>query len=140
MTIVSFYCKNCELDQDRDANIGYYCGGGKKFIARCQKCKRELFRLIDEKKNDPYYFQSKNVIMNRQKFLKETLQPNQEGFRMYYKKEYEKMEKAKEEYEKKEKEEKRERDEFYRKMTDKGLAKKILGKEDEIKYDYNSKN
>lgn len=133
---VSFYCKDCKLDQDMEAEMGYYSGGGRKFVAGCVRCGRQLFRLIDDKKNDPYYFLSKNVIINRRKFVKDLIQPGDVGFQTYYKKEYDKIKKAEENYYKKQESEKKSRDEFYKNTLDKNLAKKVLDKEDEIKYGF----
>jgi len=138
MSKISFYCPNCQLDQDLEGHITTYYGGGRKFVARCQKCGKELFRLIDEKKNDPYYFLSKRVIMERQKFRKDLLQPSDYGFRTFYKQEFKKMEKAKEELEKKDLETKRKRDEFLKShnqnIVEKNLAKKILEQEEKLKF------
>lgn len=130
--IIAFYCKECGLDQELEACISTFYGGGKKFVAKCKKCKDELFRLIDEKENDPYFYLSKNVIINRNKFAKDILQPTDKAFKLYYRKEYEKIEKKREEYERRMARKKKERDEFYKNMLDKGLAKKILDNEEKI--------
>lgn len=136
---VSFYCKNCELDYDTDrVGMSTAYGGIKKFISHCPECKREQFRLAENNQNDPYYYQSKNVIINRQKFGKDLLQPNDYGFRTFYKQEYDKIQKAKEEFIMKEQKEKKERDiylkEHSQNIVEKNLARKILLNEEEIKY------
>ena len=133
MTIVSFYCKECKLDQDNQSwkeNNSY----GEWFASKCKKCGKKLIRYITEKNKDPYHYQSRNAIINRQKFAKDLLQPNDYGFKTYYKQEYEKIQKAKEDFEKKEQTEKKNQDLFYKNSLDKGLAKKILQNEEKIKY------
>lgn len=112
---VSFYCKNCELDQDLEGDIVNYYGGGRKFVAECVRCGKKLFRLITEKQKDPYYYQSKNVIMLRQKYRKDLIQPGEEGFRMYYKKFADQIDKAEEMYYKRKQEEKARRDKLLKK-------------------------
>lgn len=136
---ISFFCKNCKLDYDTDRvkkSTAY--GGIEKFVAGCPKCGRANYRLTGNPQSDPYYYESKNVIINRQKFGKDLLQPNDYGFKTYYKQEYEKIQKAKEEFEEKEQSEKRDRDRFFREhnqnIVEKNLAKKIIQKEEEIKY------
>lgn len=137
MIKVSFYCKKCGLDQDNLAEVNNN-SYGEWFVSKCGKCGNKIIRYITEKEKDPYFHLSKRVIINRQKFVKDILQPGDYGFRIFYKKEYEKIQKAKEDFEKKEQAEKKERDWFLREhsqnIVEKNLAKKIIQNEEEIKY------
>ena len=136
MPEVDFYCKDCKLDQRLPAKIATFYGGGRKFVSRCRKCNKELWRLIDEKENDPFYYQSKNVIINRHKFKKELIQPGEAGFKMLYQKEWLKMEKDAEEAEQKHLLRKKERDKFYKEhssnIVDKQFAKKVIALEEKL--------
>jgi hypothetical protein len=51
---------------------------------KCKKCSKRLIRYITERHLDPYYHESKCVIINRDKFKIEMLQPGQVGFKTHY--------------------------------------------------------
>ena len=82
--IVSFYCKKCELDQDLPAIHAFYYGG-KKFTAKCKKCRKELFRLIAETHLDPYFYESEKLRKQRAMMEKELIQPSDPRFKVLYK-------------------------------------------------------
>ena len=132
---VSFFCKKCSLDQNLLAFINFN-GYGNWFQAKCGKCNCKLIRYITEKEKDPYYRLSKNVIINRDKYKKDLIQPNDYGFKTYYKEQYDKMEKAEEEYQKKIIKEKIERDKFYKKfkhnINEKQIVKKAIELEEKL--------
>lgn len=153
MTEVDFYCTKCELDQrlkavKLDNDIPCYDAefnfkGWKKntylrewFSAKCSKCKKELIRFITDAERDPYYYQSKNVIINRNKFSKDLVQPGDVGFKILYHDEWLKIEKAREEAELKKIAEKKDRDKFYKEhssnINDKEFAKKIISIEEKL--------
>ncbi|HDY66826.1 hypothetical protein LCGC14_2818690 [marine sediment metagenome] len=131
---VDFYCKNCELDQTLSAAR---CRNGsvKWFRARCG-CGKKLIRRITDKSNDPYYYESRNVKMDREKHRRDLIQPGQEGFRTYYPEAQRKLEEAEEKLYKEEARKERERDTLYKKHKhdDKELVKKVIKKEMEIEY------
>lgn len=137
MVEVDFWCKNCKLDQRLWAYVKNSYGE-ERFIAECKKCGKELYRYITFKKDDPYYFTSKNAIINRQRFARDLIQPGQTGFQTYYKKEYDKIQKAEEEFSKKQEQKKKERDDFYRRhrynINEKELAKKVIEAEEKLDY------
>ena len=119
--MISFWCKKCELDLDLEAekqNNSY----AEWFMARCPKCGVKLLRYITEKHKDPYYHESKRVKIQSRQYAKDLIQPGQDGFKLYYKKEWDKMEQAKEDYEKKRIAKKKDRDEFYKKYAASGMG------------------
>ena len=137
--VISFYCKNCKLDYDTDkTHIEKYFGGGKKFVSDCPKCDREQFRLITEPHNDPYYYLSKRVIINKNKFAKDLIQPGQTGFQTYYRKEWEKIQNAEKEHEDKKKKFYSEREEMYKKhrhnQDEREAVKAVFEAEEQEKY------
>lgn len=133
MTIVSFYCKDCQLDQDVLAHkvSNSLC---EFFQARCRKCNQKVIRHITEKHLDPYFRLSKKIREQRQRLHKDLIQPGEAGFQTYYKKEYDKIERARAEYERKAIENEKRRNEFYKQhsqnIVEKNMAKKVLDKEE----------
>ena len=114
MTRIDFYCGLCKLDQ---ANFFFL----KKnmfvswFESKCSKCGIMLIRYKENKHLDPYYRYSPKQRAEQDLYKKDLIQPGQEGFRTYYKKQWEEMDKAAEISEKKEIQKKEERDNFYKK-------------------------
>lgn len=82
---VSFYCKNCELDQDNFAWRHHSTIFNEDWYnSRCKKCHKKLYRLITYPEKDSYYKLSKRVIIMRDTFRKDLIQPGQEGFQLLY--------------------------------------------------------
>ena len=95
MTKVDFFCRRCRLDQvllasQRGNNLAIW------HEAQCQKCKQRLIRYVSERHADPYFQESIKFQEERDKYKKDLIQPGQEGFKMHYKKEWNKLEKEKE--------------------------------------------
>lgn len=131
---ISFWCRGCRTDFDAEAVKSITHNGEEYFWSKCPLCYNKTVRYITEKFNDPYYRESIKVQIERDRFMKETLQPDEYKFRMYYEKEWKDIEKKKEMFEMKQKEEKVKRDTFYRNMQDKTLAKKALKLEEKLQY------
>ena len=112
--MISFWCKNCELDQDLEGYVNKVMGD-EYFVADCKKCGKRVVRFISNKRADPYFHQSKRVRIQKEMFARDMIQPGQDGFQLYYKKEWVKIEKAREEYEKKEQMKRINRDNFLQK-------------------------
>lgn len=131
--IISFFCKKCDVDLDEDASINEN-RYGKWFEGRCPKCKSKIIRYITDRDKDPYYQLSKNVIINRERYRKDLIQPGEEGFQTYYKKQYDDIEKTKELYCQQNIKDRKSRDEFFEKykLTHKNLAKKVIDLEEKL--------
>lgn len=75
---------------------------GMVWSAKCPFCSKEVVRLINNAKNDPYYRRSKATRANVRKYARDILQPNDPMFDIIYphiKKEREEKLEAKERYE-----------------------------------------
>ena len=107
-----------------------------RFEARCKKCGGKVFRNYRNPGRDPYYFESKNVKIDREKHRRDLIQPGQLGFGTYYPEAQRKLEEAEEKLHKEEVRKKQEIDALYEKHKhdDKELVKKVIKKEMEIEY------
>ena len=112
--IVSFWCDLCQEDQDLEAHPGLWHDKLEYFWANCRSCRRKLIRYIKNKNLDPYYHRSKKLQEEYQRYRRDLIQPSQNEFKTYYKKEYDKIEEARERYEKRIEEERKKRDVLYK--------------------------
>lgn len=126
---VSFFCRECGLDQEREGER-IKTSLAEFFRARCRKCEATLVRYISEREKDPYFRYSLKVKRERAEFAKDLLQPGEDGFKLYYKDEYDKIEKAKEDHENEMKRKKEERDAYYKKfkhnISERQVVKRVL--------------
>lgn len=132
---MAFYCKHCSLDQDNfpEENQNQLVPGGW-YESKCEKCSRKLIRHKNPA-SDPYYHESKRVIIMRDKFRRETLQYGEDGFKTFYPEQWRKFEQEREDFERKRVESKKERDRFYREnFNNKAEAKKIIDIEERMEY------
>jgi len=83
---IDFYCKQCDEDMRLLARKGYtrYRGGRWFYRAFCEKCDKELIRRLTDKKNDPYFAESKRLRNDRKKYWKQLLQRNDPRFKRVY--------------------------------------------------------
>ena len=128
--MISFWCKKCKKDVDAPAYKKTVLGSDY-FQGKCVFGSR-VIRFITNPSEDPYYFQSKRVRIQRERYAKDLIQPGEDGFQTFYRKEWEKLEKAKEEYEKKQLMKKQERDKFYNRFKGSGyqdIVKKVVERE-----------
>ena len=109
---VSFYCKDCRLDQDifpRKEKNRFV----EWFSADCRKCGENLIRYITNKHLDPYYYNSLELRKQRNLLAKELIQPGDSRFKKYYRTEYDKLELTAQKLEERKEKEKADRDDFY---------------------------
>jgi len=110
----------------------------KRFVTNCPRCRRELHRYVTFPQRDPYHHESYRATMDRQKHVKDLIQPGESGFQTYYKKSWDDMQESARKYEEKEAKEKAERDEFYKKMAysgaDRQAAKATIEAEEKLKH------
>ena len=88
-------------------------GWGKYFAAECSECEKRLVRLIENKHQDPYFRFSKKLGRQRIRMAKDLIQPSDPRFKLYYKDEYDKIERAVEAKEKEKKAKAKERAELH---------------------------
>lgn len=150
-----FWCKGCKKDHTLQEHLvdttwipsydtgfnfrGWVRGSGTRYFeAKCPSCGRKLFRYVDDISQDPFYFSSKCAIIERQKYAKDLIQYGQAGFSLYYKKQYDEIEKAREAAEQKMLATKRERDAYYQKVrhdsSDRAVVRKALEIEEQLSY------
>ena len=136
MLVTWFYCKECDLDQERPCRHFTNDEDEECYLAICRKCRKELYRYISFPLKDPYYYNSKRVIMDLRKYAKDLIQPGDSRFASQYPKQYKELQEAKEEFEQKQIAQKKSRDEFYKKhrLNNKELIKKAFDIEDKIEY------
>ena len=108
---VSFYCRDCRLDQNHPAKK-MKRGKTEWFIADCIECEERLIRYITDKRLDPYYWNSLELKKQRDFFAKDLIQPGDSRFKLYYKKEWDKIELASQEYEERKKREREDRNHY----------------------------
>ena len=125
--MVSFYCKNCKLDQNLEAEK-VNNSLAEFFRARCGKCGNRLVRYISEKHLDPYYRESRKIKVERGRFANDLIQPGEAGFKMFYKKQYDELEEKKEKYEKEQRLKKIERENYYKRAIKDGASPQIVKK------------
>ena len=103
---IDFWCTACKKDLELPARVlnDYY------FIAQCNGededgdlCDKKLYRHIKNKHEDPYFRLSEKLRSERIRMSKDLIQPNDPRFKLYYKDEYDKIERAEQEYELKKK-------------------------------------
>lgn len=82
---IEFFCISCQLEFKARAkkywNDTYGLGSRH---ARCPKCDRTCVRYINDSPFDPYYSHSPRVRAMRAENYKDTLQPDDFGFKMLY--------------------------------------------------------
>jgi len=136
MSVVSFFCVKCDLDQDRDAEL-VRTSVAKFFRARCSRCDAKLIRKADDPAHDPYFWESKKLRAQRDKLRIDLIQPGASNFRMYYKTQYDKMQRDLEQAEQKEIAQRKERDAFYKKwwynISTRGVVKHAIEAEEKIR-------
>lgn len=91
---VDFWCSRCQLDfNEIGKKVVYYPNSWHNeiravYVSRCPKCREWRERRITDKLNDPYYRQSKMIKVQARMHRIDMLQPNEPGFRTYYKNPY----------------------------------------------------
>ncbi len=102
---IDFWCEECKKDLKLRAWVNSTMQGEKFFVARCpqEDCGKKLIRLIENKHKDPYFRLSEKLHRESIRMAKDLIQPNDPRFKLYYKDEYDKMERAEQEYELKKK-------------------------------------
>lgn len=135
--IVSFFCDRCKIDMDLNAFKSSY-HGEEYFYSKCSFCHGKVVRHITKKETDPYFRRSRKVIVDRKKMSRDLLQPWQDGFRTYYQKEWEKIDKASQEYDRKQQDAVKKRQEWYNKnsstIVERERAKKVIEIEEKMAY------
>jgi len=149
MSGISFYCRDCELDQELWASkinndilvinslTDFYWKKNEIFreyyIARCEECNRDLIRFKDRPQEDPYYHLSKRVKIQRQQLAKDLVQYGDTGFKTLYRKQWLDFEKQREEYETKQKQKELGRKELLDKnSTQRRALEKVFALEDKL--------
>ena len=92
---VTFYCRECDSEQDREPYPGLY-RGEKYWWTKCKKCRRKLIRYVDNKNQDPYFRLSPKLRRERQEYSKDLIQPGQTGFKTLYPKSHRAIQEAEE--------------------------------------------
>src|SRR3990167_4547221 len=136
MVTVSFWCKQCKKDLDLPARK--VRDGEEVFVTNCPWCRKEFVRFITHPHKDEYYVSSRRVTIHRQQYAKDLVQPTQNDFQKFYRKEWLELEKKREEYEKEERKKRRERDAYYKKLVGYGgenraAANKVMQIEEKIR-------
>ena len=111
---VTFFCRPCNLERDYDAVkrfLSFNWGPNEVpyWQARC-KCKRILWRHIEDKHKDPYVYYSPSLRKYRAENWRDLVQPGDKSFKTLYTKTANEMEEAQEKAELKEKAEIKNRD------------------------------
>ena len=111
---VSFFCRNCDLDQDLLA-LKQSNRWVEWWHAVCTACCGAVMRYITNPKVDPYFVYSQEVRSNSDKYRKDLIQPGKKGFNTLYQKQAMELETQREDRERKHKENIKSRDAFYKK-------------------------
>ncbi len=139
-TSVSFFCKDCRLDQDLEAIKSSY-REYEYFYALCRECGHKLFRYITERQKDPYYQTSLKIKREKDKLKIDLLQPGDNRFKLWYSQQWQKLEEAKQKYEDNLEEQKQGRDNFYKQyrhnVTERNAAKAVIEAEERLQYGSN---
>ena len=139
-TSVSFFCRNCRLDQDLEARKSSY-RKDEYFWAKCRYCGGKLFRYITERQKDPYYHNSIKLKIQKDKLAVDLIQPGDNRFKLWYQDKWREMEEASQKYEENLKKEKQSRDNFYKEhrhnVTERNAAKAVIEAEERIQYGTN---
>ena len=97
---IDFWCNECKKDFELRA-----WKSGNYFLSKCNgededgdECEETLVRFIKDKHKDPYFRLSEKLRRDRIKMAKDLIQPSDPRFKLYYKDEYDKMERAEYEY------------------------------------------
>lgn len=95
LPIVNFFCRFCRRDLELPAQkeSNRY---GEWFSAQCPDCGEKLIRYLTEIKNDPYYKLSPRVQKDRWLHRKDIVQPDDPEFKLFYPKQWQKMESLRE--------------------------------------------
>ena len=114
--MISFWCDRCKKDFDDNFTLrsNRYA---KWFETRHKKCREICIRYADFPQKDPYFYKSLKVKRQMLEFAKELIQPGDPRYRMYYKKQYDDMEKSTELYYNRQIKEKKEKDAYYDKFS-----------------------
>src|SRR3990167_1570862 len=136
MSAVSFWCKSCKKDfDDPNFQLRKLSTGEEYFTGYCPKGHKCL-RYVTERKIDPYYDHSEKIKAQRHLMANDILQYGEYGFETFYRKEWEKLEKAREEYELNKKRKQQETIDFYNKykhnINERQLVSKVLEAEEKI--------
>lgn len=91
----NFYCKFCHRDFSLPAAKGEN-RYGKWLYASCPSCDDKLIRYLTDAKFDPYYKLSPKIKKEREEYRKDLIQFDDPEFKLFYKKQWEKMEALKE--------------------------------------------
>lgn len=129
---LSFWCEKCEQDYDLEGMVDSILGE-RYFRAVCPRF-HKVVRYIENKQADPYFARSRKLRMQRQKLSKDIIQPGQTGFETYYKKEYDKIERAKESWDIKQEEKKKKMEEYYKKMKEDMVSNKTINRAIELEH------
>ena|SRR3990167_682342 len=121
---ISFWCEKCRADYDLEGVVDSVLGD--RYFRACCPTGHKVVRYIENKQNDPYFLRSKKMQVERQRLSRDIIQPGQTGFETYYKKEYDKIEKAREGWERKQEQKKKEREAYYKNLKENMVSSKIL--------------
>jgi len=133
---MSFWCGGCKLDQDLEPfkNSNFLVPKGW-FEAKCKKCRQKLIRHLTPK-DDPYYFQSKRVKIERDKSRKDVIQYGETGFQTFYKSQWDEFEKQREDFEMEMARRKKEAEDYVHRMrsnvNETQLAKAVVKAEEKL--------
>lgn len=93
--IVSFYCKKCGLDQDNFCHEETRAFNKQVYVSKCEKCRKEIIRGKNDP-HDPYFKESKRVIIQARALKKDLIQYGEEGFQQLYRSAWLKFEQERE--------------------------------------------
>jgi hypothetical protein len=84
-----FYCDNCDDDfKAIGIKIELSVYSFAYYRTQCPNCKKDCQRFIVDIEQDPYFYKSKMLRVERRKHYIDMLQPGDEGFETYYGKKY----------------------------------------------------
>ena len=114
--VVSFWCDKCKEDFDNEVALRDN-GLAKWFETRCRKCGEKSIRYADFPKKDPYFHKSLKIKRMFHEFSKDLIQPGDPRYQIFYKKQYDELEKSRELYYNKQIKDKKEKDKYYEKFS-----------------------
>lgn len=134
---ISFWCDHCRKDLELEPDKVKRRNGEEYFYAHCLEGYK-VVRYITEAKVDPYFRKSHKVQLERKMMAKDLIQPGQDGFMTFYKKEWDKLEAAREALEKKLQAKQRDRDVFLKQNSynvhSKAAAIKVIEAEERLEH------
>jgi hypothetical protein len=83
--VIYFWCNHCKIDlklpahrriKNKDTGMVWY--------VRCPSCRRELIRMYNNARIDPYFLYSEKVKSDRLRFAKDLIQMNDTRFDLLY--------------------------------------------------------